>query len=42
MFQQFLALLMDKVNIQRKIATQNNSITKFNETYRNLFQFFSF
>ena len=32
----FLSLLMEKVNIQREIAIQNNKLTMFNEIYGNL------
>ena len=32
-FDSFLALLKEKINIQREIAIANNKITIFNETY---------
>ena len=32
----FLSLLMEKVNVQREIAIQNNKLTTFNEIYGNL------
>ena len=32
-FDSFLSLLMEKVNIQREIAIQNNKLTKFTEIY---------
>ena len=35
-FDSFLSLLMEKVNVQREIATQNNKLTSFNEIYGNL------
>ena len=35
-FDSFLSLLMEKVNVQREIAIQNNKLTSFNEIYGNL------
>ena len=32
-FDSFLSLLMEKVNIQREVAIQNNKLTKFTEIY---------
>ena len=36
-FDSFLSLLMEKVNIQREIAIQNNKLTKFTEIYGGFF-----
>ena len=41
-FDSFLSLLMEKVNIQREIAIQNNKLTTFNEIYGNLINFSSY
>jgi len=35
-FDSFLSLLLEKVNIQREIAIQNDKLTKFNEIYGNI------
>ena len=35
-FDSFLALLKEKINIQREIAIANNKITQFNKAYGNI------
>ena len=35
-FDSFLALLKEKINIQREIAIANNKITIFNKTYEKI------